>query len=151
MKMDGRDKKQELQSMFAQADAYQKQLDSLKSEARMLEATIEETRAAISALDALKENKIGTSILVPIGSGCVLRAKLEDVENVIVGVGAGISVEKKILDAKKYLEEQLQSVNGAMERLQKSAYEINQRLLEIEEASKELVADVRAAERQKTK
>jgi prefoldin alpha subunit len=151
MKMDGTDKKQELQNMFAEADAYQKQLDSLKNEARMLEATMEETRATISALDALKENKPGASILMPIGSGCVIRAKLEDTDNVIVGVGAGISIENKLADAKKYLEERVEQINKAMEKLQKSAYAINQKLLEIEEESKELIADVRTQDRQKTK
>jgi prefoldin alpha subunit len=117
----------------------------------MLEATMEETRATIAALDALKENKPGASILMPIGSGCIIRAKLEDTENVIVGVGAGISIENKIGDAKKHLEERVEQVNKAMEKLQKSAYAINQKLLEIEEESKELIADVRTQDRQKTK
>ena len=54
------------------------------------------------------------------------------------GVGAGISIENKIGDAKKHLEERLESVNRAMEKLQKSAYAINEKLLEIEEQSKEL-------------
>ncbi len=69
----------------------------LESSARVLQSR------AISTLEGTKGKPGETETLVPIGSGSFVKAKLADAEKVIIGVGAGVCIEKPIEDSMKDL------------------------------------------------
>ena len=82
----------------------------LESSARVLQsrldivtAALSETLTAISTLEGTKGKPGETETLVPIGSGSFVKAKLADAEKVIIGVGAGVCIEKPIEDSMKDL------------------------------------------------
>ena len=70
----------------------------------------------------------GQDILVPIGAGSFIHAKLDDKDKVILGVGADVSIEKDVAFAKTSLEArrtQLVEGSGKLgETLNKIAQEI---------------------------
>ena len=47
----------------------------------------------------------GQDMLVPIGQGSFIHARLASKEKVVVGVGAGVSIEKSAKDAKDALSQ----------------------------------------------
>jgi prefoldin alpha subunit len=82
----------------------------LESSARVLQsrldivtAALSETLTAISTLEGAKGKTDKTEALVPIGSGSFVKTKLADVQKVIIGVGAGVCIEKPIEDSMKDL------------------------------------------------
>lgn len=82
----------------------------LESSARVLQsrldivtAALSETLTAISTLEGAKGKTSDTEALVPIGSGSFVKTKLNDVDKVIIGVGAGVCIEKPIEDSMKDL------------------------------------------------
>jgi len=82
----------------------------LESSARVLQsrldivtAALSETLTAISTLEGTKGKPDETETLVPIGSGSFVKARLADAEKVIIGVGAGVCIEKPIEDSMKDL------------------------------------------------
>lgn len=75
----------------------------LQSRLDIVTAALSETLTAISTLEGTKGKPGGTETLVPIGSGSFVRTKLADVEKVIIGVGAGVCIEKPIEDSMKDL------------------------------------------------
>ena len=82
----------------------------LESSARVLQsrldivtAALSETLTAISTLEGTKVKPDETETLVPIGSGSFVKARLADAEKVIIGVGAGVCIEKPIEDSMKDL------------------------------------------------
>ncbi len=75
----------------------------LQSRLDVVTAALSETLTAISTLEGAKGKPDETEILVPIGSGSFVRTKLADVEKVIIGVGAGVCIEKPIEDSMKDL------------------------------------------------
>jgi len=82
----------------------------LESSARVLQsrldivtAALSETLTAISTLEGTKGKPGETETLVPIGSGSFVKARLADAEKVIIGVGAGVCIEKPIEDSMKDL------------------------------------------------
>ena len=82
----------------------------LESSARVLQsrldvvtAALSETLTAISTLEGTKGKDGETEALVPIGSGSFVKTKLADVQKVIIGVGAGVCIEKPIEDSMKDL------------------------------------------------
>jgi prefoldin alpha subunit len=82
----------------------------LESSARVLQsrldivtAALSETLTAISTLEGTRGRSIDTETLLPIGSGSFVKAKLADSQNIIIGVGAGICIEKTLEDSMKDL------------------------------------------------
>jgi prefoldin alpha subunit len=75
----------------------------LQSRLDVVTAALSETLTAISTLEGAKGKAGETEALVPIGSGSFVRTKLADVEKVIIGVGAGVCIEKPIEDSMKDL------------------------------------------------
>lgn len=82
----------------------------LESSARVLQsrldivtAALSETLTALSTLEGTKGKPGETETLVPIGSGSFVKARLADAEKVIIGVGAGVCIEKPIEDSMKDL------------------------------------------------
>ena len=75
----------------------------LQSRLDVVTAALSETLTAISTLEGTKGKPSETESLVPIGSGSFVKTKLADIEKVIIGVGAGICIEKPIEDSMKDL------------------------------------------------
>lgn len=142
--MDLKDKRQELEDLVVEAENYRRRLEVVQREIRVLEASCEEIRATQNTFSALKENKVGTNILVPVGGGCFLKAQIADSEKVLVGVGAGVTVEKDVVDAEKFLAGRLEEILKAVEKMRKTAYELNERLLLLEEQSKDIVEELQS-------
>jgi prefoldin alpha subunit len=75
----------------------------LQSRLDVVTAALSETLTAISTLEGAKGKTSETEALVPIGSGSFVRSKLADVDKVIIGVGAGVCIEKPLEDSMKDL------------------------------------------------
>lgn len=75
----------------------------LQSRLDVVTAALSETLTAISTLEGTKGKAGETEALVPIGSGSFVKTKLADVQKVIIGVGAGVCIEKPIEDSMKDL------------------------------------------------
>jgi len=71
----------------------------IQSRYEVVQAALRETLIANSTLEGIKEKAKGTETLVPIGADSYVRAGISDSEKVIMGVGAGVSMEKKIDDS----------------------------------------------------
>ncbi len=82
----------------------------LESSARVLQsrldivtAALSETLTAIQTLEGTRGKSEGTDALLPIGSGSFVKARISDPGNIIIGVGAGVCIEKPIEDSVKDL------------------------------------------------
>jgi prefoldin alpha subunit len=75
----------------------------LQSRLDIVTAALSETLTAISTLEGTKGKPGDTETLIPIGSGSFVKSKIADAEKVIIGVGAGVCIEKPIEDSMKDL------------------------------------------------
>ncbi len=136
-------RKEELQRLYIEGENNRRQMESILTQIQVLEAAINEAESAISVLNSLREAKAGNEILVPIGSGSFIRGELTDRENVIIGIGAGISVERKVNEAKKILEEREKGMKDALEKLRNSSTEMNKKLMEINSRSERIIREIK--------
>ncbi len=81
-------------------------------------------------LDRIGEVK-GRNTLAPIGSGTYLHSKAEDVDSVVVGVGAGYLVEKSVDEAKQFVSAVIERQTVAINGMLKSKNDIENALLEV--------------------
>src|SRR5256712_11897434 len=71
----------------------------LSSRLDIVTGALSETQTAKQTLEGTKESGKDVEMLIPIGSGSFVKSKLEDSQHVIIGVGAGVCIEKNVEDA----------------------------------------------------
>lgn len=79
----------------------------LQQQVQILRQQGEEVESIKSNLTETSKTKKGNTILVPLANGIFARAKIEDVDNLLVNVGAGTVVTKNLEDTKRMLDDQL--------------------------------------------
>ena len=110
-----------------QAEIFVGQLDMLEN--RRMEAL-----AAIEALEAMLESEDAV-VLLQIGGGASVRAKVLEPDKILLSIGAEVVVERSNKDAVEYLKERLIEMEASQKRvaetlnhLQSQMNEINKRL-----------------------
>lgn len=105
-------------------------------------------REATSAIASIKEisKKPDSEALVPIGMGTFIKTQISSKNNIVLNIGAGISLEKDSTSAINYLEARIKEIevaiqdtaakkNDAAAQLEQGKNQINQ-LIQAESQSK---------------
>ena len=115
---------QQVQALSERFQQFQYQAESIAQQLNVLQITIRDLETALITITALKDEPAGKETLVPIGFGSFVNATLTNPEKVVIGIGAGVSVEKKIDEAKALLEKRKgeltkyqEQMNGTLEKL----------------------------------
>ncbi|PKP51938.1 MAG: prefoldin subunit alpha [Candidatus Altiarchaeales archaeon HGW-Altiarchaeales-3] len=135
-------KQEELQKIMYQAEVYKQQIDAINNQIMMVDGTIKSMESTIEALTSLKTTDAGCEIMLPLGSNAYARAKLSDNEKVVVGVGAGIMLEKTIPDAIKLFDKNIENLHSALAEMQKKSAEIEQRLIRLNDIGEQRVKEM---------
>ncbi len=114
----------ELRSLIAQADQLRSQIDAIN-------AVIEDLFASIEVLDYVGREGKGKTVLVPIGAGNFIKAKIEETGTVVMSIGGRLSVEVGIEDARKAIESRVATLEKVRLDLLRKLEEINRRINEI--------------------
>jgi prefoldin alpha subunit len=113
---------------------YGQQAEIFISQLEMLENGRMEALAAIETLEAMRESEDAT-VLLQIGGGASVRAKVLEPDKILLSIGAEVVVERSNKDAVEYLKERLIEMEASQKRvsetlnhLQSQMNEINKRL-----------------------
>jgi prefoldin alpha subunit len=107
----------ELQMMEGSAQTLQQRLGVLQSAGADL-------GVAKKSIEALKEVEKGDSILVPTGGGTFVNANLGDLRNILVNVGADVSIEMGLDEADQDISSRLEEVEKASQSVQEQLQQI---------------------------
>lgn len=123
---------QQLAELSEKHQVYQYQAESIAQQINMVKLTIKDVETALITITALKDEPAGKETLVPIGFGSFVKATLSDPGNIVVGIGSGVSVEKKIDDAKSFLEKRKDELTKYHEQLNNTISKLAQELQNIQ-------------------
>ncbi|WP_455368988.1 prefoldin subunit alpha [[Eubacterium] cellulosolvens] len=112
---------EELRKLMVEIRILEGSVNTIRSRLRVVNAALEDTVIAMKALESVKNEKKGTEMLVPVGAGSLLKVEITDVEKTILGVGAGICIEKSI-------ESSIKDLNERQEELEKLSNSQQQQL-----------------------
>jgi prefoldin alpha subunit len=121
--------------------------DVLQSRLNFVNAVLTELNQAKATLEGLEKEKEDVPLFVPIGGGSYIRAKLESADKVIVGMGAGVSVEKALSEAKETVENRIAQLEKTRRTLQQQLTQVAQRIEEDRAKFQEVSGKLREAER----
>jgi prefoldin alpha subunit len=124
----------ELMTLQHYLKEYGQQAEIFVGQLDMLENGRMEALAAIEALEAMLESEDAV-VLLQIGGGASVRAKVLEPDKILLSIGAEVIVERSNKDAVEYLKERIIEMEASQKRvsetlnhLQSQMNEINKRL-----------------------
>lgn len=122
----------------------EEQLNDLQSRIEIISAQVQEHINASITMNNLK-NEQGHDALIPIGAQIYIRATINDTSKVLIGLGAGISVEKTVEQAGTDLEARVSNMQKLLTSLRdeyaKTAEKVNSLRSQLGETAQEILKD----------
>jgi len=122
--------------------------EALQSRANMINSALADLAYAQMTLEGLEREDEKSELLVPIGGTSYVRAKLDNPDRVIVGMGAGVSVEKTRQEAKEIIKKRQQDLDKARTSVQQQFAQVAERISQDRERIEALVAAAREGKTQ---
>ncbi len=119
-----KESEEKIRELIARIQLNQQRMDALQQQANLIQISLNDLDSALKALATLEGKGEGLEMLVPIGADSFVHAKLSNPNTVLIGLGAGVSVEKNIADSRSViqgrrseLEKVLLDTSGAMDQV----------------------------------
>lgn len=123
--------------------------EAIQSRANLVNAALTELRVAKMTLEGLEKEKKDAPLFVPIGGGSYIKAKLESAENMIVGIGADVAVERTIGEAKDNLGNRIADLEKTRTSLRQQFDQVVKKIQDDRTILEEVTAKLREKERSK--
>lgn len=138
---------EELRRLSVEMRYLEQTAEVLQQRISMVNTAIADLTYANATLDGIEKEKENTEMLVPIGGSSYVKVKLADPNKVIVGLGAGVSVEKTLAEAKATLKERLDELEKTMTSAQQQFSQVAERINSGRGRLESLLSDARQAKR----
>jgi prefoldin alpha subunit len=129
---------QEFSNLKAYSNAVRQQLEFTSS-------IIGDTLLSKASLIEIKARNGSGETLIPIGGGNYIRAQLQDVKSVVIGIGAGYSCEKSLDDALVEIDSRIKKGQEQANTVQGQYMQISSRLEQLQARIDQLYAQLEAA------
>ena len=123
--------------------------EAIQSRINMINAVITDLTYANMTLEGLEKEKENSELMVPIGGNSYIKARLANPNQVIVGMGAGISVEKTLQEAKDIIKNRLENLEKSKANLQQQLAQVAEKMNEDKEKFDRLMAELREGKKPK--
>ncbi|MEM2104626.1 MAG: prefoldin subunit alpha [Candidatus Bathyarchaeia archaeon] len=134
---------EELRRLSVELQILEQTAEAIQSRLNMVNAVITDLNYANITLEGLEKQKENAELLIPIGGSSYIKAKLETSEKVTVGIGAGVSVEKTMQEAKGIIAKRLGDMEKHRASLQQQLSQVMDRINQDRERFEELAAELR--------
>lgn len=104
--------------------------EALQARLNLVSAALTELTYARMTLEGVEKEQSDAPLFVPIGGGSFVRAKLESNEKIIVGMGAGVSIEKTMTEAKTTVQNRIGDLEKTRVSLQQQLVQVVGRIQE---------------------
>jgi len=134
---------EELRRLSVELRFYEQTAEAMQARINMINAVITDLTYADTALDALEKEKEGSELLVPLGGNAYVKARLENTDKLIVGMGAGVSVEKTLPESKEIVKKRQEDMEKTRMSMQQQFVQVVDRAKDLREKIESLVDKMR--------
>lgn len=103
---------------------------ALQTRLNLVNAALTELNFARTTLEGVEKEREEAPLFVPIGGGSYVQAKLASSDKVILGIGAGVSVEKTLEEAKETIENRIADFEKTLTTFQQQLAQVVDRIRE---------------------
>ena len=119
---------EELRKLSIEMRYLEQTADALQQRISLVNSALTDISYANMTLDGIEKEKENSQLLVPIGGSSYVKAKIADTNKVIIGLGAGVSVEKTLPEAKVMLKERQDELEKTMNSAQQQFTQVAERI-----------------------
>jgi prefoldin alpha subunit len=134
---------EELRKLSLEMRFLEQTAESLEQRISMVNAALTDLTYANMALESIEKEKENAELLVPIGGSSYIKVNLSSPDKVIVGMGANVSIEKTLPEAKAIVKERLEELEKTMRSAQQQFGQIAERINAGRSRVESLLATVR--------
>jgi len=110
-------KEEEITRNLTLIEYYKQQLESIDIQLQYLQSTLADYQRAKITVEQLNTVNDNSELLIPVGAGTFVNGSLKNTSNVLIGVGAGIVIEKTVDEAVIKLEERIKRIQENLEKM----------------------------------
>ena len=134
---------EELRKLSVEMRFLEQTAETLQQRMNMMNAAITDLTYANMTLEGIEQEKENAELLVPIGGSAYVKVKLANLDKVVVGMGAGVSIEKTLPEAKAIVKERLDELEKTVESAQQQFAQVAERISLSRNQLQSLLAKVR--------
>jgi prefoldin alpha subunit len=134
---------EELRKLSMELRYLEQTAEAVQQRVNMVNTVIADLTYASMTLEGVEKEKEGSELLVPVGGSSYIKAKLAATDKVIVGMGAGVSVEKTLPEAKELIKNRLADLEKSRMTLQQQFTKVADQINQGREKFNSLVAELR--------
>jgi len=134
---------EELRKLSVEMRFLEQTAETLQQRISMVNAALTDLTYANMTLEGIEKEKENAELLVPIGGSSYMKVKLASPDKVVVGMGAGVSIEKTLPEAKAIVKERLEELEKTMRSAQQQFAQVAQRINARRSRVESLLATVR--------
>jgi prefoldin alpha subunit len=108
----------QLNRLIMEIQFLERTFEELQARIGLVNASINEFRLANATLEGMQMEDADAQILVHIGGGSYVKAKIADTQKLIISIGADVAAEKSVDAAKESLDTRLQGFEKVRESLE---------------------------------
>jgi prefoldin alpha subunit len=134
---------EELRKLSVEMRFLEQTAQTLQQRINMVNAAMTDLTYANMTLEGMEKEKENAELLVPIGGGSYIKVKLANPDKVVVGMGAAVSIEKTLPEAKAIVKKRLDELEKTMRSAQQQFAQVAQRINAGRSRVESLLATVR--------
>jgi prefoldin alpha subunit len=112
-----KEEEEEITRNLTLIEYYKQQLESIDMQLQYLQSTLADYQRAKMTVEQLHAVDENSELLIPVGAGTFVNGSLKNASNVLIGVGAGIVLEKTVDEAVLKLEERIKRIQENLEKM----------------------------------
>ncbi len=137
-KKEVKEKKVSMEELNRELKGYIAQIEALRAEIAIIDENIATYRTVIKTINNLRDLGKGKNILIPIGAGAQIEAKIENPDRVVVSMGSGISAELTAEEALTQIAKEIASLQALRRILEEAVAEAYAKTEELLQKTREL-------------
>jgi prefoldin alpha subunit len=134
---------EELRKLSVEMRYLEQTAESLQQRLSMINAALTDLTYANETLEGIEKEKENAELLIPIGGSAYMKVKLADPDKVIISLGAGVSTEKTLAQAKETIKERTEELEKTMHSGQQQFSQIAERIGSSRNRVQSLLSNVR--------
>jgi prefoldin alpha subunit len=134
---------EQLRRLSVELQLLEQTAENMQSRLNLLNAAITDLTYAGLTMDGLEKEKDNVELLVPIGGSSYIKAKLDSIDKLIVGIGAGVSVEKTLPETKEVIKNRREELEKTRLSLQTQFSQVVDKINDDRRQADSLIAQMR--------
>jgi prefoldin alpha subunit len=134
---------EQLRRLSVELQLLEQTAENMQSRLNLLNAAITDLTYAGLTMDGLEKEKENVELLVPIGGSSYIKAKLDSIDKLIVGIGAGVSVEKTLPETKEVIKNRREELEKTRLSLQTQFSQVVDKINDDRRQADSLIAQMR--------